>query len=236
VVKRRVVLVVAGLCLALAFAALGRWQLGREAWKREWLAQSEAALAAPARDLATAIAEADAAPWPVRVHGEGRFLAKPVLWLDNQRRGERVGVRKYCAFQPARGPALLVDLGWLPLAADRRLPAEACPDATAALAGLLAPPPAPGLALGPGLQAQADGSWLALRLVPAEVAAAWELPALAGQVLRLDPALPLGHERDLAPLANTLPPERHRGYAIQWFGLSAATLVILIVMNLRRRR
>jgi cytochrome oxidase assembly protein ShyY1 len=67
------------------------------------------------------------------------------------------------------------------------------------------------------------------------VAAAWGLE-LAPQVLRLDPALPLGHERDLGLLANTLPPEKHRGYALQWFGLSAATLVILIVLSLRRRR
>lgn len=232
-VKRRVALVVTGLCLALAFAALGRWQLGREAWKRDLLAQAEAALQAPPSELAEALAAPQ--PWPVRVRGEGHFLDAPVLWLDNQRRGERVGLRMYCAFRPAAGPALLVDLGWLPLAGDRRLPAERCPVGEALVAGLLVAPPAPGLALGPGMQAQDDGSWLALRVEPPEVAAAWGLE-LAPQVLRLDPALPLGHERDLGLLANTLPPEKHRGYALQWFGLSAATLVILIVLSLRRRR
>ncbi len=35
-------------------------------------------------------------------------------------------------------------------------------------------------------------------------------------------------------LANTLPPERHRGYALQWFGLAFATLVTAIFMSLRR--
>ena len=55
-------------------------------------------------------------------------------------------------------------------------------------------------------------------------------------MLRLDPAVPLGHARDLELLSNTLPPEKHRGYAVQWFGLALATLVILIVLNLRRRR
>nr|WP_246149951.1 SURF1 family protein [Arenimonas fontis] len=232
-VKRRVVLVLTGLCLALAFAALGRWQLGRETQKRELLARADAALRAPASDLAAALA--DPGPWPLRVRGRGRFLATPVLWLDNQRRGDRVGLRMYCAFQPADAAALLVDMGWLPLAGDRRLPVEHCPRGDAELAGLLVPPPAPGLALGPGMQAQTDGSWLALRLEPAAVARAWALPDLAARVLRLDPALPLGHERDLDLLPNTLPPEKHRGYAIQWFGLSAATLVILIVLSLRRR-
>ena len=81
-----------------------------------------------------------------------------------------------------------------------------------------------------------DGAWLATRLDPAEVSAAWSAePALAARVLRLDPSVPLGHARDLALLSNTLPPEKHRGYAIQWFGLALATLVILIVLNLRRR-
>ena len=54
-------------------------------------------------------------------------------------------------------------------------------------------------------------------------------------LLRLDPALPIGHARDLELLPNTLPPEKHRGYAIQWFGLAIATFVIIVVLNLRRR-
>jgi len=37
-------------------------------------------------------------------------------------------------------------------------------------------------------------------------------------------------------LANTLPPERHLGYAVQWFALSAAVLVIALLLTLRARR
>jgi cytochrome oxidase assembly protein ShyY1 len=58
---------------------------------------------------------------------------------------------------------------------------------------------------------------------------------LAPRVLRLDPALPLGHARDLDPLPNTLPPERHRGYAVQWFGLAFATVVATLILSLRRK-
>lgn len=42
--------------------------------------------------------------------------------------------------------------------------------------------------------------------------------------------------RDLEILANTLPPERHLGYAVQWFGLALATLVIALAMTWRRFR
>ena len=58
---------------------------------------------------------------------------------------------------------------------------------------------------------------------------------LAARVLRLDPALPIGFARDLDVLPNTLPPERHRGYALQWFGLSATLLAITVFLFVRRR-
>jgi cytochrome oxidase assembly protein ShyY1 len=234
VVKRRVLLAAFGLCLVLGFSALGRWQLGRGVEKEAMLAEAAAALAAPARPLGAASVQAgDEA---LKVSGAGRFLGTPPLWLDNQRRGQRVGVRLYCAFAPEGGTPLLVDLGWLPLAGDRALPSEGCPQGAATLAGLLVPPPAVGLRLGPGLEARDDGArWLAMRLEPAAVAAAWQLPALSPRVLRLDPALPLGHERDLELLANTLSPDKHRGYALQWFGLAAAAAAITLLLWFRKR-
>ena len=54
-------------------------------------------------------------------------------------------------------------------------------------------------------------------------------------MLRLDPALPMGFTRDLEILPNTLPPERHRGYALQWFGLSATLLALSLFLALRPR-
>jgi surfeit locus 1 family protein len=231
-VKRRVLLSLLGLCLVLGFSALGRWQLGREQVKREQLAAAAAALAAPAVALERATGQGDGIQ---RVAGRARFLETPRLLLDNQRRGQRVGMRLYCAAQPASGAPLLVDLGWLPVDGARTLPVADCPRGEHVLAGLLVPPPSVGLRLGPGLVAQ-DRDWLAMRIEPAAVAVAWSLPAaLSPRVLRLDPALPLGHERDLDLHANTLPPEKHRGYALQWFGLAATTFVLILVLNLRRR-
>ena len=70
-----------------------------------------------------------------------------------------------------------------------------------------------------------------------EIAAALHLPTgVAPRVLRLDPDLPMGYARDLEVLANTLTPERHLGYAVQWFALSAAVLVIALLLTLRARR
>ncbi|PWB20687.1 hypothetical protein DCO49_18130, partial [Stenotrophomonas sp. SPM] len=73
--------------------------------------------------------------------------------------------------------------------------------------------------------------------LPAEgLARALGLAALPDRVLRLDPALPFGDARDLDLLPNTLPPQRHLGYAVQWFGLALTVLVVALVLERRRKR
>ncbi|MDH5824567.1 SURF1 family protein [Luteimonas sp. RD2P54] len=235
--RRRTLL--AGWTLALLamalFATLGTWQLGRQEQKQRRL--DEAALTLQRREPQPLAAAADQAAaralgWAA---GTGRYLDLPAVLLDNQQRGGRPGVRVHRAFSPEPGGVpLLVDLGWLPLPADRRMPPLPPPPAARHVAGLLAPPPSAGLARA-ALQPQADGTLLATALEPKSVAAALGLPALAPRVLRLDPELAGGHARDLEVLPNTLPPERHLGYAVQWYGLALAVLVTALVLTFRRR-
>ena len=218
-----------------AFARLGFWQNGRAEQKARMLEDVAAVLRE--RRAVTLDAAAD----PARIAryewaaGRGHFVATPPLLLDNQQRDGRVGVRAYRVFQPAQGRPLLVDLGWRPIAADRHLPDVALPRGELDVRGLLVAPPSAGLKLGVPMARQGD-AWLVVRLDPAVVARALALPALAPRVLRLDPTLPIGYPRDLELLANTLTPERHRGYAVQWFGLAATTLVIALVLTFRRSR
>lgn len=220
----------------VGFSALGVWQLDRMRSKQTMLDA-----AAPALDVRAPVPLAAAAdPARAQAHdwaaGAGRFDARGPLWLDNQQRDGRVGVRVYRIFLPDAGAPLLVDLGWLPLPGDRALPSSPRPAGRLELRGLLAPPPSAGLPLGPGLAPAAQG-WLLTRVEPDAIAAATGLPvALAPRVLRLDPALPLGHARDLELLPNTLPPARHLGYAVQWFALAVAVLVIAVLLTWRRRR
>jgi cytochrome oxidase assembly protein ShyY1 len=232
-VKSKPLLWLFALALIAGFCSLGRWQLNRAAEKQALLDQQASALAAPVpqslTDLSTQPAQTLA--W---AEGRGRFLDAPALLLDNQRRGDAVGVHVYRVFQPYGGKALLVDLGWLPLPADRHLPAPAPIAGEQRLAGLLTPPPASGLALGPAFTQSSSGPWLMTRVDVAALASALHVE-LAARVLRLDPKLPLGYPRDLQLLSNTLPPERHRGYAVQWFGLAFATLVTTLILTFRRR-
>ena len=229
-----------GWTLALAtialFCGLGVWQLDRGEQKRAMLAAAKKVL--DERRPSPLAAASDAArardyDWAA---GKGRFLEAPAVLLDNQNRAGRPGIRVYRAFRPDSGAApLLVELGWLPLPGDRRLPKTDAPRGAIRVAGLLAPPPSAGLMRAVPAP-QADGSLLTIGMRHDALASALKLPALAPRVLKLDPALPFGYARDLDILPNTLPPERHLGYAVQWFGLALAVLITALVLTLRRRR
>jgi len=214
------------------FCLLGCWQLQRMQQKQALLQAQAAAAAQPPTTLSRALAAAGP------VHGivdHGRFLPGLVL-LDNQMRHGRAGVKVYRPFRSDEGALLLVDLGWRVLPADRTLPVLPPPPSPVAVRGLLAPAPAPGLALGPVASPAGPQRWLASRLQSDALAPLLGLPGLPTRVLRLDPALPFGDERDLDLLPNTLPPQRHLGYAVQWFGLALTVLVVALVLEWRRRR
>ncbi|PPV06685.1 hypothetical protein XBLMG947_2255 [Xanthomonas bromi] len=227
---------VVGWCLALlmsaGFAALGHWQLQRMHSKQALLYR-----AAHVRDTTLPLAQALATPHDLAwVRGRVRFLPQLVL-LDNQLHAGRAGVRAYQLAAPEDvSTSMLVDLGWLPLPADRQLPSIVALDGRQAVEGLLSAPPSAGLAIGPALApGGAPQTWLATRLDVTTLRSTLGRRDISSQVLRLDPALPVGYVRDLEILPNTLPPARHLGYAVQWFGLAAAVLATATLLTWRAR-
>lgn len=216
-----------------AFVALGLWQSGRGDDKQQRLDALAQVVAQPARDLTAA--DLAAAGGYDRVAASGSWLS-PVYLLDNVVREGRAGAEVYRPLRLAGGDTLLVLLGWLPLAADRRAPPEV-PDLDAlpaSVQGLLAPPPAIGLRLG--------GDWRdapAPKLMPyldlAEVSADLGAP-LAPRILRGDASMPI--DGLLPPVLQPslgLPPARHRAYAWQWWSLAIAVCLVFIVVHRPRR-
>ena len=224
------------LLVIAAFTSLGAWQLGRAQQKEAMLAASQQVLAErKALPLSAAIDPERTAAYDWAA-GNGHFLDVPAVLLDNQTRDSRPGIRAYRVFMPEAGAApLLVELGWLPLPGDRQLPAIDKIPGQVQLSGLLVPPPSAGIVrLDPVVQA--NGDLLVIGLEQAAIATKLGLPALAPRVLKLDPASPHGYTRDLDILPNTLSPERHLGYAVQWFGLAITVLVVALVLTLRKKR
>jgi cytochrome oxidase assembly protein ShyY1 len=218
------------------FAALGHWQLQRRHEKLAMLEAAQRVLAARAAQPLAVAAD------PSRMHayawaaGDGHFIDTRAVLLDNQQRAGRPGVRAYRLFQPdGDGAPLLVELGWLPLPGNRAMPDVPRIDGSRHVEGLLAPPPSPGIARSVAVP-QANGTLLATSLDPDLLRTALQQARIAPRVLRLDPQSPIGYERDLAMLPNTLPPEKHLGYAVQWFALALAVLATALLLTLRKAK
>ncbi len=230
---RRAAWLLLAVLVSVGFAGLGTWQLGRARWKSEYLDAHARAL--DERAVGFALAATDAR-LPRRVAGAGRYDDSVTVLLDQRIRDGRLGIDVLTLFRPADGAApVLVDRGWRPLPGDRTVtPVEPAGDASTDVAGLLVTPPSSGLALGALAfeRGTAPPLWPRLELAPLEAALGERLqPA----VLLLDDAAPHGYERAWRPLPNTLPPERHRGYALQWFALSATVLVVAALLVFRKR-
>ncbi|WP_176764188.1 SURF1 family protein [Aquimonas voraii] len=232
---RHYLLAALGLGLAVLFCGLANWQWSRSAEKQALLDRVEVARSAPARDIGEALADPATRDLPVRVASLLELRAQPRLLLDNQQREGRVGLREYALARVPGEPErwLLVDLGWLAMAADRSLPTLSDLPTRIQASGLLTGLPGQGIRLAPNpaptaspslinyLDAEELSSQLNLKIVP--------------RLLRLDPDMPIGHARDLNVLPNTLPPAKHQGYALQWAGLSLAALVITFLLFFRSR-
>lgn len=223
------------IAVAALFSALGTWQLGRAQQKRAMLEQARATIAA--RQPLPLAAASDAAratdyDWAA---GTGRFLPAPAVLLDSQMHAGQVGVRVYRAFLADGAPVpLLVDLGWLPVPDRHHMPTLPLPELHD-VRGLLMPPPSHGLVAAVGTPLP-DGDVLVTALPVPDLAATLGQSALAPRVLRLDPGVHLGGERDLDVLPNTMPPQRHIAYAVQWFAMAATILILAFLLTRRSRR
>jgi len=228
-------MVFAALVVTLVFIHLGRWQWHRAEYKR-------ALAAAFVRDAGrfSALGSRPLAELAryARVQVAGRYDPAHQFLLDNMTRDGRVGYEVLTPLTLADGRVLLVNRGWLPLPAEgrARLPDvafDAPADVTAVVR--IDELPVTGLAMG---RAPPDGgaSWPKRTSFPdsAQLAAALGRPVEARQLL-LDADQPQGYRRDWKPGSAGFGPERHLAYAIQWWGLAALTVVLLVVLNLKRR-
>ena len=216
-----------------AFVSLGTWQLGRAREKRGLVEE----FAAGSRDTVEASGlDLGGLPRYQRVRLLGAYDPSRQVLLDNMPSAAgRPGYRVLTPLRRADGRGwVMVDRGWVPLGTSR----EALPDVAVGagereLSGVLDVLPEPGLRLGPAAAPGATG-WPRLLLFPTEADLESALGLeLESRILLLDADRPDGYERSWRP-ATGFGPERHLGYALQWFAFAAVTVVIFIALNLRR--
>jgi surfeit locus 1 family protein len=167
-----------------------------------------------------------------RVQVTGSFDTDREYLLANQARD---GVSGYRILTPLRlnrsDTAVLVARGWVAAHGDRRElpPLEPAPSGEQTITGIATDGPSVGYRMGSAYVG--DGAW-PRRVTYLDFDAMKE--ALPYRLVSLVIEPNIARDERVARLMGGVTPTRHIGYAVQWFGLAAALIVIYIVVNLRR--
>ena len=223
-----VVLLTLGLLLSLGF-----WQLDRAEQKR---ALRDAYDARP--DDAPLLIDERFTPDPEwryrRVQAHGTYIANRQFLLDNRVHQGRVG---YYVLTPLRlagsNVVVLINRGWVPQGATRTdLPALPVPSPEKVrIEGLIDFPPDKVFALGEGEDRDPGWPKVLQRIRPDLQAQQLDAPLLP-LVILLAPEQSGGFVREWNPIV--MGPERHVGYAVQWFALAAALVILYIFASVKR--
>ncbi len=199
---------------------LGAWQLDRAAEKRGYLSAY-----LDRQGMLPAALAPGTEPLPFeRVRVRGRYEGERQFLLDNQVRDGRVGYWVVTSFLAETGERWLVNRGWV--AAPQRRSELPAVDIDAGLVEISAVA-WPDMGLPPLLAEDPwPGSWpkrvqrlnVARMAQHLDAARPLQLRLEAGQAGVLAPA----------PLEVTVRPEKHTGYAVQWFALAGVLLVAFI--------
>ena len=215
------------LLLLSLLCSLGFWQLDRAKQKQVFLQQQQIGSQISRLNLNSNNEPAQLVRYRI-ADVSGHYDEQHSFLLDNQIVDGKPGYSVLTPFLiDGRLEAILVNRGWLPVAADRRqLPDLNLTDSVASVQGRINQFPSVGIKL-TGAEIPAAGWPALIQLVDAGVLAKHLGYPLMTVQIELDPQQPNGYLRHWTTQA-TIPPEKHQAYAVQWFGL-ALTLTGLFI-------
>jgi surfeit locus 1 family protein len=209
----------------VVLVGLGTWQLQRLAWKEDLIRRAEAQLAETAMPIP--LGPLDGLDFR-RLSARGTYLHEAAFAFGLTAFDGQPGARLVTPLRLEDGRVILVDRGWLP---QSLLPPNTPPDLKPA-----GPVTVEGIGRWRGNIAR---GWMAPNDSPAQRRwFNWDIPSLEGALgLQLAP-LELVLERSDGPAG--LPraerveidfPNNHLSYALTWYGLAGALLVIYILFS-----
>jgi surfeit locus 1 family protein len=211
---------------------LGSWQLDREAEKIQLQALHETRTAsAPVPVDVLNWQGGDIAYQPVTM--TGHFDNERYLLLDNRIQEGRVGYEVMMPFTTSSGQSLIVNRGWVAQGVTReQLPAVMPVQESVTISGSVYVPISEPFLLSDVQEAQTN-DWP--RVVQKIDVNAWSKllqTSLLPHTVRISQNSP-GALTAQWPTVN-MEPEKHRGYAVQWFSMAAALLLMYIYFGIRR--
>lgn len=165
----------------------------------------------------------------------GRFDSSRQILLDAMVLDGIPGYHVLTPFRVEGGAGVLVNRGWIPAPKSRgELPAVAVDEKPRNLLGRIDELPRPGLRLGQTERVETN-DWPKRMLFPtiADAEAVLGMSLLPFQLL-LASDEPAGYERRWAP--RVMAPDKHRGYALQWFTFAAVALAGFVAFGIAGAR
>jgi surfeit locus 1 family protein len=215
------------------FMWLAFWQLGRADQKQALLDQYATA---QKTQVEISAQNAHRLPRYQRARVSGRFDPAHQILLDNM--PSHAGQPGYRVMTPFDTPAgwLLVDRGWLPLGSSRsQLPDISVANDERTITGTIDELPRAGIELKAPPQA-ADAPWPRVLSFPQQAALEQQLgQKLIPGLLLLDASQADGYER-IWEAHLGFRPERHIGYAVQWFAFAAAAVILFVITSFRTKK
>lgn len=189
--------------------ALGGWQWQRAEEKRDYLARLDAAPTLHMPDRAP--------PEGAEIHLQGHYVPQATRFLDNRVLEGRVGVAVLTPLVDEQGRWWLVERGFVPSGPERRDPVIDTPTGRVEVSGQwqVAGEGAP--LFGPNREGR--------RLQRIELSAWDEASRFAHDGWLHQTHGEGGFASWWTP--NVMPPSRHLGYAVQWWGLAVAAAVFM---------
>lgn len=212
---------------------LGLWQLDRAQEKQNLLDAQSARIQLEPTDIML-LGKYDENSRYLPVSLTGILDNQHQILIDNQ---VKQGVAGYFVLAPvklANGLSVLLNRGWVPLGNNRQeLPDVSTQLKSISVIGRVDNFPSVGIKL-KGADYLTEGWPAVTQVVDTEkVAQRLGYAVLPFQVL-LSAEEPNGYDRQWQPMK--MGPEKHHGYAFQWFALATAWIIIYFVLTIKRRK
>jgi surfeit locus 1 family protein len=223
-----------GVAVAVLATSLGNWQTRRGDAKAAIEAQWDAAEAALPTTVATTVdARAVAAALPRRVAVHGVLGPEATVFVDNRALDGVAGFQVVTPLRLADGSAVLVNRGWLPRDArdPARMPPLATPSGSIVIEGLALSRVPRLLELASVQQGTLPGIWPNLDYDDYERVSGLQV---ARFVVQQTSETGDGLRRAWPRPATGV--EKHRGYALQWYGLAVLSAGLTLYFGARALR
>lgn len=166
-----------------------------------------------------------------RIAVKGTYLSQNYL-LDNQYHEHQIGYNVLSPLLIDKQRVVIIDRGWVPANNNRQqLPQIESPSAEQTLSGQAYYPSDKTWVLGETVERQ-TGNITLVESPDIKIISQLLHKPVYPFIIRLDKSEANGYVREWQVVS--MPPERHKAYAVQWFAMALLALVLFIILNLKK--